>query len=498
MTARGREKMPHFVYYKAHSKEFYMYTAITLGAAAVLSTALLLIFAKRTDDLFYKVLKGITVAFCAVGFFRFMLSDGFIYVINGGVMDGTYYEKQDAFSAILRWGYFANYSILPMAVFTKSRLFKNLACYYCLPFSVLSAVFFEKFMVYFTQRANGIYLDPALRYPYFVLELVLAISIVALVCIREKHVINVKDPKELIRFFVSLPFIAITTMPVYVPQSIIGYSKLVIKSYSPMHFVWIGLIIVVTFVLYRMFRFRPKEDRYNLCLFLTFALFFHYNSLYLMGFSLPRLPIQLCNLAAFFYIIAIPFKMRKFFEFCFIVNITGTLIAILSPDFAVTGLGFWNLHYIFEHTIVFMVPVLAMGLRIFPHITRRSLKYAAIGYVSYFIFCIIGGGLLNALSGYTGQEVNYFFMFDLDKAESFVKAIKAADVWPVIIGDYTFYPILMIVVFFAFALLCLAFYRFTFYCYKVEKDNLQLRNAGLDILEQRLGRPTKFQREFPD
>ena len=145
-----------------------------------------------------------------------------------------------------------------------------------------------------------------------------------------------------------------------------------------------------------------------------------------------------------------------------------------------------------------IIPVLAMGLRIFPHVTRKSLKYAAIGYVSYFVFCIIGGGILNALSDYTGQEVNYFFMFDLDKAKSFVGVIERAEVFGVTIGAYTFYPILMVVVFFAFAALCLAFYRFTLYCYKVEKDHLDLRNAGLDIIEKRLGRPVKFQREFKD
>ena len=476
-----------------------MYTAITLAAAVVLSAILLLLLAKKSNTVFYRVLRVFTIVFCAVGFFRFMLCDGIIYVINGGVMHEIYYEQSDLLSAIVRWGYFAHYSVLPMAVFTKSRLFRNLACYYCLPFSVLSAVYFEKFMVYFTQDTGvGIYAPPTFRYVYFVLELVLAISIILTLCVREKHVLRVTDPWEIVRFIVSIPFVAFCTLPAYVPQAIFGYSNIKVSTFGPVHLLWMAVLAVATFVLYRLFRFRKFEDRYNLCLFLTFALFFHYNSLYLMGFSLPRLPIQLCNLAAFFYIIAIPFKMNKFFQFCFIVNITGTLIAILSPDFATTGLGFWNLHYVFEHSLVLMIPVLAMGLRIFPRITRRSLKYAASGFVCYFAFCIIGGGLLNIFSNYTGQEVNYFFMFDLEKAKTFVSFISAADVLPVAIGAYTFYPILMMVVFIAFSLLCLVFYRFTLYCYKVEDDQLQLRNAGLDLLEARLGRPSRFLRDFQD
>ena len=476
-----------------------MYTAITLLAAVVLSALLLLLLSKQSDTVFYRLLRIFTILFCAVGFFRFMLCDGIIYVINGGVMNEVYYEKSDLLSTILRWGYFAHYSVLPMAVFTKSRLFRNLACYYCLPFSVLSAVYFERFMLYFKQDTGvGIYAPPAFRYVYFVIELVLAISIVLTLCVREKHVLRVTNLWEIVRLLIALPFVVFCTMPAYVPQSIIGYSNIEVSSFGIAHLLWMAALFVGTFVLYRIFRFRSFADRYNLCLFLTFALFFHYNSLYLMGFSLPRLPIQLCNLAAFFYIIAIPFKMKRFFQFCFIVNITGTLIAILSPDFATTGLGFWNLHYVFEHSLVLMIPVLAMGLRIFPRITRRSLKYAAIGFACYFVFCIIGGGLLNIFSNYTGQEVNYFFMFDLSKAESFVSLIAFADILPVTIGAFTFYPILMIVVFIAFSLLCLAFYRFTLYCYKVEDDQLQLRNAGLDLLEHRLGRPTKFPRTFRD
>ena len=476
-----------------------MYTAITLAASVVLSAALLLLLAKRSDTAFYKTLRIFTVIFCAVGFFRFMLCDGFIFVINGGLMNGVLYETTDLLSTVLRWGYFANYSVLLMLVFTKSRLFRNLACYYCLPFSILSAVYFERFMPYFTQDTGvGIYLPESFRYVYFVVELVLAISIALTVCVREKHFMRVTDVKEVVRFLIAIPFVAFCTMPAYVPQSILGYSNLQVKTFSAAHWGWMAALVVITVLLYRIFRFRSFEDRYNLCLFLTFALFFHYNSLYLMGFSLPRMPIQLCNLAAFFYIIAIPFKMKRFFQFCFIVNITGTLIAILSPDFAITGLGFWNLHYVFEHSLVLIIPVLAMGLRLFPRVSRRSLKYAAIGFVCYFVFCIIGGGLLNIFSNFTGQEVNYFFMFDLDKAESFVSLISYARVWPITIGAFIFYPILMIVVFIAFSLLCLAFYRFTLYCYKVEDDQLQLRNAGLDILERRLGRPVKFPREFRD
>ncbi len=476
-----------------------MYSIITCAAALIVAAAILLPLWKRSDATFYKALRILTVAFCAIGFFRFMLCDGFIYVINGAWMDLTYYEATDVLSTVLRWGYFACYSILPMAVFTSSRLFRNLACYYCLPFAVLSTVYFERFMPYFlTDTGRGIFAPPTFRYVYFAVELALAMAIVLALAIRSRHLLRVTDAGEVVRFLASLPLVVLLTMPAYALQSIIGYSSIEAKTFSPFHLVWIALIFIWTMALYCFFRFRSFEDRYNLCLFLTLALFFHYNSLYLMGFSLPRLPIQLCNLAAFFYIIAIPLKLNKMFQFCFIVNITGTLIAILSPDFATTGFGFWNMHYIYEHTLVLMVPVLAMGLRIFPRITRRSLKYMFIGFCCYFVFCMIGGGLLNIFSNYTGEEVNYFFMFDLDKAKSFVPFIEFVEVFPVTIGAFTFHPIMMLVIFIAFLLLCLAFYKATFYFYRVEDDHLALRNAWIDLQEQRTGKPSRRPRTFRD
>lgn len=476
-----------------------MYTIITLVATTLITVLLCVGIGRRFDAAFYKTLKILTVAFGIVGLFHFMLCDGFIFVINGGLMDLIYYEKTDILSTVLRWGYFACYSVLPMAVFTKSRLFRNLAEVWCLPFALLSCVFFEKYMVYFAQdTGRGIYIPPTLRAVYFTVELVLAMTILLSLLIKERHLFRVTDRREWAHFLVALPWVVFVTMPAYAPQSLVGYSSLRISTFNGAHLGWMAVLAIGTLALYRIFRFRSYQDRYNLCLFLTLVLFFHYNSLYLMGFSLPRLPIQLCNLAAFFYMLAIPFKLQRFFQFCFIVNITGTLIAILSPDFATTGLGFWNLHYIFEHSLVLMIPVLAMCLRIFPRITRRSLKYMLIGFCCYFAFCVAGGSLLNIFSDYTGEEVNYFFMFDLDKAKGFVSFISFVEILPVTVGAYTFYPLMMLVVFVSFLLLCLVFYCITQYCYRIEEDHLALRGAEIDLLEKWRGKPSGRPREFQD
>ena len=116
-----------------------MYQSIAFLGTIVLTLISLLVI-NRKEKAFSIYLKIITVVFCAIGFFRFMLSDSFIWVINGGYYSGTYYKSIDVLQSILRWGYYLNYAVLPMAVFFNNRIFRNIAIYFCLPFSILSTI----------------------------------------------------------------------------------------------------------------------------------------------------------------------------------------------------------------------------------------------------------------------------------------------------------------------------------------------------------------------
>lgn len=476
-----------------------MYTSLILCTSALVVAIILLTFAKKSDGTFNKFLKIFTVVFCAVGFFRFMLSDSFVYVINGAYFNGVYYDATDVLQTILRWGYYLNYAVLPMAVFFEGRLFKNIASYFCLPFTLLSTIFFNDFMGYFLSSAGqGLHLVPWIRYVYFVVELILALVIPIVMQIRHKHVFNVKDKKEWKNFLIALPFVVIIMMPVYVPQSLIGYSSLLAKIGSAYHIAWIALLLIVTLGLYYIFRFKNKKERYMLCVFLTIVLFFHYDSLYLMGFSIPRLPIQLCNIASYFYMVAILFKKNKLFQFCFIANITGALIAIVAADFSVGAFGFWNMHFVFEHSLVLMIPALAMGLRIFPRISKSTIKYTFIGFCCYFVFCLTAGTLLNAFSNSTGYTVNYFYLFDLKKALKYFAFLTFVRDFGINIGDFTLYPFIVLIVFVAFFLLCLIFYALVKLLYKIEDDHIELRKSAIELYEKHTGKKSKLPKDFSD
>lgn len=475
-----------------------MYSGIVLLLSAVLTALALLLFRGR-ETAFDRFIKCAVIAFLVVGFFRFMLSDSFTFVINGGFYDNIFYDKTDPLQTILRWGYYLNYAIIPMAVFYESRLFRNIASYVCLPFSVLSAVFFEDFMPYFlADTGRGLHMTVGFRYFYFALELTLAVSVTLIALIKEKHYFNVKSKKEWLDFLVATPLIILLMMPVYTPQSLFGYSKLIAEKGSVYHFGWLLILLTVTLALYYSFRFRPRIERRMLVVFLSIVLFFHYDSLYLMGFSIPRLPIQLCNLAAYFFIFAFVFNMPRFAQFCFLTNTTGTLIALILPDFLLGAFGFWNMHFVLEHSLVLMIPALAMGLRLCDRPTKKSLKYAFIGFSVYFVFCLTVGTILNGYSDVTGFEVNYFFLFDLDKALGMFPFLEFVRKFNVTFGRFGFNPLFVSIIYVAFQLLTVGFYKAVRFFEKMEDDHFALRRSAIELYERRTGKTVKIPRELPN
>ncbi len=470
-----------------------MYQAITFVSTLLAIILILLIFKNKSEKSFSKFLKVLTIVYCVLGFFRFMLSDSFVYVIKGGYFNYVYYDRQDILQSILRWGYYIGYSVLPMAVFFKNRFFRNMASYIFLPFAVLSTIFFDNYMVYFlSEEGNGLHLVPWIRYAYFIIELALSMIIPIVLQIKEKHVLNIKDKKELIYFFVGIPLIFLQVMPVYIPQSLFGYTGIEI------HIPWLIIIAIETIALYYYFRFKSYDTRYQLVVFLTIVLFYHYDSLYLQGFSIPRLPIQLCNMAAYFYIIAVIFKNQKMFNFCYIVNMVGTLIAILAPDLNDGPLGFWNMHYMFEHMLVFIIPVLCAALRLFPRVDKKALKHMFVGFVLYFVFCLTSGVLLNAYGTTEMNRVNYFYLFSLDKATSYIPFIKFVDKFPITINGFTFYPLLMAIIFVSFLTLCFVWYWLTQKLFVMNDDHFELRKARIDLYEKITGKKSKAMREYPE
>lgn len=478
-----------------------MYQAITFIISTLIILVCLLVFKKRNNESLSLLLKILVVVFCALGVLRLFLSDSFIYVINGHWIDGKFYQDLDILQSILRWGYFATYAVLPLAVFFESRLMKNLASYVCLPFAILSAIFINDFMPYFLTTSTselGYRLIPEIRYVLFIAELVLAIAVPILMQINDKHVFNVKDKGEWFRFLIAIPFVLLIMMPVYIPQSLFGYDNIAPKAFELWHWIWWGITVVGIMALYYLFRFKNKEQRYMLCLFLALALFYHYHTMYLKGVTIDRMPFQLCNAAVYMLLFGLIFKMGKFFHFCFIVNIVGTIIAMILTNMSIGISAFWSMHYLVQHSLILAVPALAMGLRIFDRVSKKSLLYAWIGFTIFFVIIFVIGTYLNGHATTQADKVNYFYMFDLKVAFEYVPYVTFTKNVHWTFGVYEVYPLLIAIVYVAYCILCVIFFFVVKLLYTIEDDHLQLRLSSIDLYEKISGKKSKRPKEFID
>ena len=373
---------------------------IFIVVGVVLATIIpLIVFRKRIgENRFRMIVKILSIALFCLAFIRMYLNDNFIWVINGGVYDNTYFHTTDILQSLLRWGMLFAFVVYPCATFFKTRTLKNFAMYFCLPVAIVALCCYDVFLDYFTTPSGrGIWVDAPFRHIEFSLELALLI-IVPLVmrfCIGEKF--DVKNKKEWIYFFTLLPLGLLVTVPVTLPQSLFGFTQMFMIPFSAQNFLWIGIILGMLAGLYFGFRFKDYETRKMICTFLALFLFLHYNSIYLMDFKISRLPFQLCNLGSYLVLIALLIKKQGFFNFVLLANVPGAMIAYCVPDIKEGMLSFWNIHFYIEHTWVFIVPLLLVALRIFERPKLNAIKHFFIGFSIYFVFCMLAGIVANCV-----------------------------------------------------------------------------------------------------
>lgn len=437
-----------------------MYSLIVIALSCAVVFLLQIAFNKSIIKKPELVLKVMAVVFGLVGLVRFFLSDTF---------PETALDFVDPFQVFLRWGYYTSYAIIPISIFMDSRLFRNIASYFTLPVALVATFAFEDTFAYFTaEGAGGYYVDVTFRYCFYILELVLAISLPVLMQLQYKHVINLKDKKEILNIIAALPCIHIQMMPVYVPQSIKRDPGLSMDMFGDLHLGWIVLLVAECVLLHYFFRKRSEKDKYLLLVFLVLAQMFNTNSAMLRGMTLSRLPLQLCSIAAFFYFYTIITKSRKMFNFCYLANLVGGVIAIALAAFDVAPLQFWNIHYMYEHTFVMLVPILAMSLGVFPHLDRHAILDMLKYFTLYFVLAFIGGSILNGLDPTPGYyPVNCFYMFDLKRALQFVPFVGFVGNVHWEFGGFDMYPILVGIIYVVFVGLNMLFFGFTQGLYKI-------------------------------
>ena len=203
-----------------------------------------------------------------------------------------------------------------------------------------------------------------------------------------------------------------------------------------------------------------------------------------MDFNMKRLPFQLCNLGAYLILISVIIKKQSFFNFVLIANVPGSLIALCMPDVNEGMLSYWKIHFYIEHMWVFIIPLLAVSLRIFERPKKNALKHFMIGFSCYFMVCALGGIVANCFLykpfDQFFNKVNYFYIFDTTVL-GVLPFLNFTRYYAVTWGGYTFYPLYMLLIYILFSIYCGIFY----YIYKrlciVGDNHFEVRKMRIDM-----------------
>jgi len=477
---------------------FYIFTILSL--LLVLGGYLLAKHLNKNKDNFksitLKILKIASVVFCVISFLCILLPDAFALCYDADELLLNY--KEISF-AIVRWFTTLSFIMLPLAVYFKNRTIRNIAIYFCSIMTIVSMIYYPAYLEAFTSTIGrglnsisilsagfkAFLINPIFRSIIFGLLIVLGLTIPVILAIEEKHIFNFKSGKEWLNFILVLIFSLLGSVPIYVPQHIFGYSNILFDAWSVSHIIWIITVVVEIIVLYFVFRKKDAEVKRLACLVMSLALILQYNQMFsAISINIERLPLQLCNIGSFLILFSLILKNRKIFNFTVIVNVVGVLFALAMPDLDGEGLFYlYNMHFILEHTNVIVVPILALLLGLFPRLDKKALKHYLIGFTLYFVLVWLLGTIFNSIAMSTGNDFwspNYLFMFDQQTAAGFIGFLGDLfnPAWT--IGNFTIYPLIQLIVFLVFNIICLIVFFTIQLIYKV-KDKILKKKASNSI-----------------
>ena len=476
---------------------FVLFIGLMLGAYFICKFAIKL-DKEKFDSVMSKILKVSVVVYCVVSLLTILLPN----VLN------LSFDQEDISGAnlgglsVLKWLSSLAFIMLPLAVFFKKRTIRNIAIYFCTIISVVQLIFYPQLLEAFTSSIGrglnslsivsegfkAFMLNPIFRSVVFGLTIGLEIMIPVVLAVQEKHMFNVKSLKEWGYFALVLVLSLLSCIPISVPQHLFGYSTVIFDAWSLPHILWLVFVIAEIIVLYFVFKNKDHDSKMIMLFILSLSLLMQYNQMFgAISINVARFPFQLCNIGSYLVLFALITKSKKLFDFTVIVNVVGVLFALAMPD--LDGEGFfylYNMHFILEHTNVIVIPILALLLNIFPRLDRKSLKNFFFGFMIYFAAVWILGTVFNGIATSTGNDfwsANYLFMFDQETAAGFIPFLGELFNTQLSLGIFTIYPVIQIVVYLVFNLICFMVFGIIQLVYYI-KNKIQLRNNRQNTIQQ--------------
>lgn len=355
------------------------------------------------------------------------------------------------FKVILHWFSFLSVLLITVQPFIKSRNIRNIMLLFCAPICLLNIIFFKANMEMLQGVANAGQFS--YRACLYAATLVVEALVYLYIFFVYKHNFGFKEnvKKFFFNFFTVLLPLLILMMPLHTPQQLVGDTTnlMEVEFLSIGQHIWVGAIFLLYYLLKLIFRKKSEDEREALIILLGIAMFYQF----FIGFNswnikLNDLPLHMCNLATFLIPLALVTKNKPLFSFNLYVNVLGAFIAILVPDS--TGLlSYKFLRFGYEHMLVFMVPFLAVSLKVRPRGTKKDVLQASWVFAIYFVLMII----LNVWFHNYNPFVNYFYLGD-EFLGNYLEIFRIARLTTITFGignlTFTLYPYFYLLMFFGF------------------------------------------------
>ena len=447
---------------------FVLFLAAVLGAYFVCKYYLKL-NNEKFDLVVGRMLKIGVVVYCVVSLLSILLPNAMNLSYSSEQLETLNFKG----IAIVKWLSQMAFIVLPLAVFFKNRVIRNIAIYVCPIIAIVQLFVYPELLSAFTSTSGRglnslaiagedfkqFMINPVFRSIVFGFSVGMEMMIPVVLGVQEKHVFKVKDLKEWMVSAGVSALILLSCVPISVPQHLFGYSNWIFEAWTLPHILWILSVVVEIVILYFVFKNKEYEHKMIMLFVLSLSLVAQYSQMFgAISINIERLPLQLCNVGSFLVLFTLITKSKKLFDFAVIVNVVGVLFALAMPDLDGEGLFYlYNMHFILEHTNVLVVPVLALLLKIFERLNMKSLKHFVIGFSIYFVSVFVLGTLFNGIAQATGSSfwnANYLFMFDKDTAEGFIPFLGSLFNFKFNVGVFSFYPAMLITVYVVFNVIC--------------------------------------------
>ena len=405
-----------------------------------------------------------------------------------------------ALLAVLDWLTVLTVALSIISPFFEKQEAKDYLAFIATPILLLNAVFIQPITISILGAADMLHWRTFL-YEGIVLVATAICGSSMLDTLIKKDFDNVKQRLGKTARFAGLSLIAF--MPIYFLQLLFGFFGGETKSFSLSHRLYIYASFILPVLIFIFQRKKEQEENWFLMVLLSFSGLVAYCSLQPFRGGSAIFPLHLCNTAIFMMFLAYVFRLKGLYYFTFFVNALGALVAILISSSPQVFSSMHNITYWYNHLYAFFLPLLGIGLSLFP---RPKLKMICIPIVIFTVYILTAMTLNTYLNsskfgGFNGKYgANFFFLHDDFLLNKFPFAIdlKYNFVWKFTVAGNTMeaYPVYSVAIYIGFLILMFVMWGFYMLMFHISDSHKELahrrklqRVDKLNLLKELNGRP---------